>query len=463
MKIGELFISLGFDIKGQADFDAAEQGLKTAAVSGTKLTLVINAINAALLVMMDAAAKAGTVLQNFTTTTGLSAQQLQLWQHAGATFGITADEMTAAIKRLQDAQTSFALGDPQSVGVWALLGVNPTQDPFKVLTSLRARLAGVQPGIARGLLGRVGLENLAPMLQAPKGEFEQWSRNFLVSDAQVARLAKLNAGWESLKRSMLAVRNIAASALAPAFTMLARGLEWLADKLAIVSDWLNSGSFTAMLLRRGIVLASIALLALGVVIAVVTAALGALSIAMTAVAVVAWGSGLAPALLALTAALGIVVAGIAFLILAFDDLWVAAKGGKAAFDWLPITVDAMKLFQSGLDAALYTLKGIANVVGFIKDEFAGLLKGGQGGFEKIFSSLPDWLIGVHSTPSAIDNMTERMAHGDMQRIISSMRTDNHVQIHVNGADSPEATGRAVGRSVRQELDAAAYQAPPPNY
>lgn len=455
MKIGDLFISLGFQIEGKAEFDAVGRGLEDAAKTGAKATVAINAINAALLAMLDISARAGMALRNFAITTGLSTDELQRWQHTAAINGLTAEEMTGAIKKLQDAQTAFAFGEPQSVGAWSLLGVNPLQDPFALINNLRTALAGVQPMIARGLLSRVGLENLAPLIQAPKSDFESWSKNFIVSKDQIDRLAKLNAAWESLKRSMVGVRNEASAALAPAFTRVVRGLEWLADKLAIVTDWLSKAEGIAPAVRYAIIALAFAFLALG-------AALGVATIAATALAVALWVSGLGPAILLVTAAIAILVGGIAAIVLLLDDLWTAAHGGKSAFDWLPITLDGVRLLEGAFSTLWDVLKGIGSALAYIGEMIKSVLGSGSGGFEKLFRALPNWAIGVTSTPSPVDNLGEKMARAETMRVLNQIRQENNVQVHVNGAGSPEATGRAVGRSVRQELDSAAFQAPVPN-
>lgn len=452
MKIGELFIALGFQIKGQKDFDDVEAGLQKSAINAGKLTIAVNAINVALLAMLDTAGKAGMALRNFAVTTGLSTDELQRWQHAAVVNGVSADELTSGIKRLQDARTAFAFNEPQAVGAWSLLGVNPLQDPFKVISDLRAALVGVQPLIARGLLSRVGLENLAPLIQAPKSDFEKWSRDFLVSSDQIARLARLNAAWESLKRSFIALKNLAAAALAPAFTALARILEWLTSKAAALADWLQKGGVVATAVRWALSGLAIGLVVLGAFLAVVTAALAALTagFAILSPAVLAVLPELA-VFLGYAAAIAAVLAG---LVLIVDDIVTSLSGGKAVTrtigEWL-----------AGFTLVREVIEGIWRTW----DEAVLHFKEGIELFAKLFSKLPTWMLGVRDTPDAISNAgaawyAPRPQNGGAG---GTWRQENTVQVHVDGARSPEATARAVGSELRASLAGAAYQMPVPNY
>ncbi len=184
MTIAELFVAIGVKVDGADKVTNVDRRMDDAARSARRMTLGVNAINAAMLLMMDTAARAGQVLQNFAISTGLSTEELQMWQHTAAGAGISVDEVTKSISALQSQRAEFALGNPQAVGAWSLLGVSPLQDPFKVLQDLRVQIQKFpDAGIARKLLGDVGLEGLMPILRGTNEEFERWNRNFIVTQA----------------------------------------------------------------------------------------------------------------------------------------------------------------------------------------------------------------------------------------------------------------------------------------
>ncbi len=450
MKIGELFIALGFEIKGQKDFDDAEKGINRAAVGAGKLTLALDAVNVALLAAVGLAGRAGMALRNFAITTGLSTDELQLWQHYAVVNGKTADDLTGAIERLNEERAAFALGSPQNVGAWSLLGVNPTGDPFATLRALRTRLAGQNPLIAKALLDRVGLGGIAALIQAPTSQFEAWNRDFIASRAQIERLAKLDASWQSLLRSVVALRNVFATSLAPTLGAVARLFEWVAAKAAAVAQWLERGGGVASVVKfllNGLVLV---LLALGGALTVLTAGLAALALAFAAFspAILAAGAALAPILFYATA----IAAVLAGLVLIVDDIVTSLSGGRAVTrslgEWL-----------AGLTAVRVVIEGIWKA-------WDAIVKGiglGTEGFRRLFSLLPGWAVGVSATPPAFDNLGARMARGETTRGLATANQNNNVKIEVHGNGSAEATGRAVSRSLREEIANAAFQMPVPQY
>ena len=123
-----------------------------------------------------------------------------------------------------------------------------------MITAHRARLASgaVTPGVARNLLGQVGLETLIPLLRSSNDEFEKWSKNFLITERQTAVLTRLNAAWQDLRTSIVSVKTQFSATFAPALATLAKGFAWLAEKIAIAVRWLQDGGPIATALRWGI-------------------------------------------------------------------------------------------------------------------------------------------------------------------------------------------------------------------
>ena len=433
MKIGELFVALGFDIKGQKEFDAVYTGMEKAGIAAGKLTIGVDLLNLGLLALLDSATKMAIGFKNFALQTGLSTEELQRWQHIAAVNNVTAEELTGTVKSLQDTRAAFALGEPQAVGAWSLLGIDPTQDPFKILEQLRGRLRSfADVGVARNLAQRVGIsDNIFQMLVASNAEFEKWNRQFELTRAQTDTLRRLDNAWRDLRFEVSAIKAQFASALAPVLERVTKFLAWVGNGLAIVTNWLTSTNTVATITRTVLAILAVVLVAVGVAVTTLTAAIAGM---------VAMLSLFAPALLAVAAAaapfvvvLGLLAAGITALVLLADDWWTAINGGKSALNWGAsiAAVNAMAKAIQGLISAWQTLKSVAG-----------------------FAVNPSSIIG---------NIAEMAtAPGRSHGAGGSWSQVNNIDVQVDGARDPFATGHAVAKSLRQEIADAAYQAPVPN-
>jgi hypothetical protein len=431
MTIGELFIKLGFKIDGDKDLQVVERGMTRATGSATKLALEVAALNALFFAMIDTSMRAAVAFRNFALSTGLSTQELQMWQHIAAVNGISAGDLTNAIKTLQNARSDFALGNPQNVGAWTLLGVDPRQDPFVVLESLRRRLKDVRDvGVARNLLGQVGLENMLPLLRSTNLEWEKWSKNFLITQEQQDKLVDLNAAWQSLKMSVQALSIQFSSLFVPVLGAVARGLTWVVDKASIFVRWLASADPIASILRWTLEAMAIGLIALGAALSVLIGLGVTFTAILAAIAPLLIGIGIALSPFVIT--LGLMAVGIAALILLLNDWWVAINGGQSALDW---------------SASIAVVDAMTKAIEFLIDtwkEAVGHFKEGQHIFEKLFSHLPNWALAIPSSANTGG---------------SSSSQSNHTEININESGSPRATGREVLRSLQEVHRGALNQAP----
>ncbi len=450
MKIGELFIALGFDIKGQQDFDDADRGIQKSTVHAIKLTVAVNAVNWALLAMLETAGRAGMGLRNFARETGLSTDSLQMWQHSAVRQGIAADVLTQKIKLLQDTRAQFALGEPENVGAWSMLGVDPRQDPFKVIEQLRARVRNVGDiGVARNLLGRIGMEELLPLLRSSNEEFAKWHKNFVLTGQQTARLARLNSAWESLKLSLVAVKNQFAAALAPGMERLARLFEFLAARVAAFTGWLDRGGTAATIVRTILQLLAVGMLALGTALVFVTTTLGALRIALFLLSPAIWSVLGAFAPFALV--LGLTAGALAALVLLIDDFMTAAAGGKSFGNWntgILLTVDNVNKLAAAIEWVL-TLN------------------------ERMFKAMPEWyqkmainhqtvMGNINSDQYWKDRIAEKAGRANLPAVAGTTQNHTEIKVQVDGSSNPRETAREVGRELREQFRAATAQAPAPS-
>lgn len=456
MTIGSLFIALGFKVTGRQQFDDARLNLKHAAIDATKLTLAINAVNVALLALMETGTRFAVGMKNFTLQTGLSSQELQEWQHRAEVNDVTAAELTETIKGLQDERAAFALGEPKNVGAWSLLGVDPRQDPFVVLDQLRTKLLAIQDvGIARNLAEKVGISaNVFQMLRAANDEFSKWRKQFEVTKQQEERLIRLNRAWKDLRYNLTAIRVQLAAALAPALEGLATVLSWLTKKFAEFNAWLNSSAVVAKAFRFLLGALAIAFLIVGAASAVVAAGLAALSAMFVLLSPAV--AALLPLLVEAAAFVALLTAFIVALVLAIDDMIMSFTGGKSV---LRDIGEGIGEWLSQFDSVLSVMEVIDALLQKIAATWKAL--NGQKAFEKLFGSF---------TSDDLSRQIERQQNrgaawfaprNQVGGAGGSWTQENNVEINIDGARSPEATGKAVGRSVKEEINSAAYQMPVP--
>lgn len=433
MTIGELLIKIGFKLEGDKDLQGAERSMSRATGSAVKLAVEVAAVTAAFLYMIETSMKAGVMLRNFALSTGYSTGELQMWQHAAVVNGLTANDMVEGLKALQTARSNFALNNPQAVGAWGMLGVDPTQgNPFQLLERLRKQVRSFQDvGVSRNLVEQLGLGNLFVLLRSSNAEWEKWSRSFIVTGEQAQRLAALNAAWESLKMSVTSLATQFSATFVPILTLLAKGLEWVAAVAATFVRWLQSASPLAAVLRVGIQFLAVALLALGVILTGLVAVLGTFAAITAALAIGVGILGLEfiPFILVIGAA-GVAVVALGLLL---NDLWVNVKGGKSAFDWLHSSDPIIWSIAHGLENILKLWKELKS---FNFGSVTGTM--GVGGM--------------------LQDMIMRPGPGN-----SSHHQEIHNEVNVHEAVSAKSTAREVLTSLQELHRGAMNQAPVRSY
>jgi hypothetical protein len=440
MRIGELFVALGFKVNN-TPLDDTEKRMEKAAVQAGKLALVVNAANLAMLAMVDSAMKAAVSLHIFDTTTGQSTDELQRWAQAAQVAGLDADKLKASVMELADTRNAFAFGEPKNVGAWQLLGVDPTQDPFVVIERLRDRMNAIRdPNIMRGLLGKVGMEGVMPLLQMNAAEFAKAREGLIFSKDDLSTLVTLNREWQQLRITAKSFANQLSTALAPGLAVIAQLLKGIVQRGADFAKWLNSSNKDAETLRLVLQLLAAGMLAVGAGLVIATAAFTAMMVLTSP----------------LVATFGLIGGGIAVLILMLDDLFTAAEGGQHVFDWddARLKVDLLK---TGLQLVLDTINGIKLAFG----ELNKLIQNPKQFLEDI-----NMIVGgdLRLKNAEIENRGSKWAIPSRPGGAGGSWTqENNVQVTVDGAQSPEATARAVGRTVGAELSNAAYQMPVPEY
>lgn len=421
MKVAELFAELGFKVTGDQKLDDVDRGMARAEMNAKKLAIRLGVVSAALVAMISTSARAGTALRNFVLSTGLSSDELQVWQQRAVANGIAVNTLTDAVKALQNAQTNFALGEPESLGVWSMLGVDPRQDPFKVIESLRKRASSFKDvGVFRNLLGRVGLEGLLPLIRSSNTEFDKWSHVFVITKQETEQLTKLNAQWQIMKLSIESTKTQFSAVLAPAITWLLKGLTWVTEKISTFVHWLEQSTPAANFLRT--------------------------SLQILVPLVIALGAGFAAAfalspLVAFIVPLAQALAIAGTLLLALDDIITSLKGGKSA----------TREWGEAIGEWLAQFEWVQKMVHDIDEAVMKI----RSAFDPASEQAKKWRALGNQSSSALPQTTSSSG-------ISTQQT-NTVNFTIQESKDPKATAREVSRVWSEHQRTALSQAPVPGY
>lgn len=425
-------------MEGADALQQVDRGLGRAEVSALGLLAGVTAVNAAFFVMMNRAVDAAVGLDRWQRSTGLQVETLQRLQYGAARANVAASTIADGIKQIQKTRAEISLGNVDASSPWFLLGIDPRQDPLKVLEQLRVALSSMDPALARTMTSRMGFgEDMHYLLQQ-----KQAFGSIFVNRDEIERLAQLGGAWRGFLFNVSNVATKFAASFADGLTKVVGWLERGVTVLDRFTRWLNSGTSGANA-ARGALLGLVGVLVLAMVaLGGIVFLLGLLKAALIAVQLIP----IVAALTAVVAVLALMAAGIAFLVLMIQDFWTAIEGGKSLFEWndgLLLTIRNVEKLAHGIQVVIDTwrqLKGDPNFRGaFIQEAVkAGGSYGSGYGFVRDFVN---W------------NYRRRGGQG------GGSQNSAEVNIHVNGAGDPAATGREVGRSVKREISDAFGTAP----
>lgn len=418
MKIADFFIALGFDIKGAPEVEKTDQAVQKLELSSLKLLAVTTGLNAAFYAMVKNGVEAGITLQRFALTTGLSGEELQQWSVRAARGNVAAAQLATAIGTIQKARASIAFGNAEAAAPWMLLGIDPRQDPFKVLEALRQQVARLDPAIARQKLSEMGFGDDIMFLLKQPGAFGagRLDRRLVISDEESKRLAGLGAAW---KEFLFTLGQVGARFSAQFAEPLAAVLAQLTKALILVGrfvDYLERASAGATGFKY-------AVLALLVVLGGLNAAIGLLILGPVGVFV-----GL----------LGIMAVAFGGLILLVQDFWVQCRGGKSAFDW-----------NENLIFTVKNVERLARAIEWAIGKFREL---------KAWNDAHTFTLFDPANPTAGPHWGRSAAPAGNVGTISQT---NAITNNINGAGDPHAVGREVGRSTARQVSDAFGQMPLP--
>jgi len=205
-KLGESFQKIG---KKSSEFfkgiKSKGSDLKDLATDIRKSHLMILATASALVGIVKKASDVAASLTKFHNLTGLSTKNLQALQQQAAGSGVSPEEVTSSIQSLQQASQDIALGKG-NIAPWAVLGIDPRQDPFKVINDLQRVVNNFSPARFTSLARELNLsEDMINFIKEAKslGSSDQ---SLLLSDKEIKKLKEFNIlfnkAWDNSKRSI---------------------------------------------------------------------------------------------------------------------------------------------------------------------------------------------------------------------------------------------------------------------
>ena len=451
MKIAEFFAELGFDIKGDAKLADVDKALSNVAANAIPVLGAIAGMNVGFFALVHSSLQAAIGFKNFTLQTGLSLDKLRTWQHLAEVNDVSQENLTETVKGLQSAMAEIRLGKG-NIAPWQLLGISPNTDPFTVLELLRKKLQTIPPDMGRVIAGQMGIgDQMFQMLRNSNKEFDILDRNLIITGIEQEKLIHLNRHWNDFKFALSSIADRLVSMFTPALTKVVQILDALLLKGAAFLTWLNKSDLLSTIVRRTIVFLGLAFIALTLVAGALVTALEVAALAMHAFTL-ASSIALAP-ILALLGPITLVTAEIAILYLLMDDFWASIDGKKHLINWPKEMAGYVNLLTASLEEMLAVWTRI---------------KGDKEG-AKFWQGKADLHHAQGMVPFVQDMMDawkwlkdgQNLAAPTTNTRTSSVRQENNVQVHINGAADPHATGAAAGNAIRRELTNAAYQVPQP--
>ncbi|MCK5611972.1 hypothetical protein KAR91_59430 [Candidatus Pacearchaeota archaeon] len=450
MKIGELFVALGFQVD-QKKIDNYNVGLSTTRLKALSVAAAISAATLAVVKFSDASVRYAVTLKNFAIQTGLSIDALERWRFVAEQNDVSGEELINTIKGIQRAQAEIKLG-AGNIRPWQLLGINPNDNPFTILEKIRGSIKNLDPALAASVLGQLGIgQNFLNILKASNLEFDKLNEKFLLTKQERQDLIALNRVFKDVIFSLRGLRNRLFSINAGPLTKVAKAVKnvasFIIDATIKIRELAERFSF------------------LGKVLSVGAAAIAAYFFPITA--------------------------GVIAVIAIIDDLYIFLQDGESIigdfvslFNFGPFLAELEKIkpklkslvdfivsdvgpvlkevflvvfdlitvsiqgFVTALTGALSLLNKVVDIGKNIGEFFSS-----DETFKKKSSNILDI---IKSGPSGIDTTSSIINNKNAQ---SSNKVTNNINVNVNGATSPTQTANAVIDSLQSQLNNAYFQTP----
>lgn len=475
MNIVELFARIGLKTdEGKAkSFHRAMTTVKmgliatTAVAAGTALAI--------RKITSDAMASA-VAFKQFEVETGASAQQLQKWQAVAEQTNQTAESVTSAIKAIVSNQEKIKLGQGNISG-YQMLGIDPRQDPFKILEDLREKSKGLSDGMKKNILSQIGVgAGLLQTLNLTRKQFDEMAgRAWIISPQAIKTLNETKSAMDLAGRAVNYMKAQIAVGLSPQIRKITKDFQaWMkVNEKGIIEGFKKGFKYITMFVKAvynaGSAINRIVSSTIGWEIAI---------------------KGLLGVFLLLNSALllspiGLIAAGFILLVAVMDDLYTYSKGGKSLFgefmksfpeleetlkgffSIMKETYELLKKFSSGDALSVKNITkdwgALGEVVSFVQDK----LKARRDIFKKHNIPIPtmsDAILGIGPFRNFLKSSPDKDFSKLFSEIISkitggTVNQSNEINVNITGAGDPVAVGDAAAKSIQRSINSASAQLP----
>lgn len=218
MNVGDFFVALGLkvDSKDHATLNKFVQSLGNLDLASIAAVAGLGALAYSFEKVYSSAMEAALGVHGFEVQTGLSGKQMQMWANLAEQLGASASDATNTIKNLALASEQIKLGQG-NIAPYQMLGIDPRQDPFKIIDQLHERVKKLNPSMARLILSQMGVsEGMLNVINAADEEYYAMRQQVFITEKHVESLRELNKEWVIIKQAVVAFAHNLMGDLAPA-------------------------------------------------------------------------------------------------------------------------------------------------------------------------------------------------------------------------------------------------------
>ena len=195
-KVGELFVDLTFK---------SDNAVATISNMITKIGLLqfgLSQIRNGFENVFGETLKTGVELRNFNAQTDFSVERMQKWKAIAEQNNVAFDSLIGAFKTLQQNRAEMLVGGG-NMSPYAMLGIDPRQDPLKVFDQIREKISILDKGLQRWYLGQFGLsEDLMTIFSLSNDELNNYNSSLALTAEEVKDLTSLNQEWKGLTQDL---------------------------------------------------------------------------------------------------------------------------------------------------------------------------------------------------------------------------------------------------------------------
>lgn len=248
MKIGELFVQLGFeaDTMKLKDFVRSIGDLNMSSIMATGAWGEFANITKTLL---EGTAGLAQEMRFFSTETGLSAQRMQSWSQLARQLGVEGDVVAQTLKHLQTSIQQTKLGNVDQglmqayslLNIYGKAGVDISQDYFTQLENIRKGLLNINPEMRRTVMQLAGInEQMINFLMMEEKDWATRDKQPIIRPGDIERMKEMNMEWVKLTQQMTILGNQFAVEIAPVIISTTKAL---VDLLKDIRSFVNQDLF----------------------------------------------------------------------------------------------------------------------------------------------------------------------------------------------------------------------------